>query len=539
MIAEFIGHGLHEEDNETTGNYICSSFKSEIFTNITVFVAFIRTPGISYLKPFIEKAVSENRKVTFYVGRNDFITSKEALELLLDLKVETYIYFNENFLYHPKVYLFEGVKNRIIVGSSNLTRTGFFHNVESSLLLDFSNQDSAGLKVLNQLKDFYSPLLDFTDANLENVTREHINYLFANKLIPTEAADYHVTRSIDTTSTKKLKRKLPEIGELGNIDVIEDKPRKKYKNNSLAITETYLQKWDYMFERLKAYKDEFGTTTVKRDYSDHILYAWYYKQKKLYRHTELKMPKEHIEKLLSIGFYFGDAHKLNQEITINSWLALLRDAIENNERIILTHSYKYKGKKLGTWLIGIDQANKKGKKLDVRKHIEATGFDYLNTSKSLEYVIGRLIDDLYKAENPNKSEWRPRFYKHIKKKDKLDEKMIEDIELAWEYHFHEKPFWGKMHPGTVDRTDEWKAYRKSEGKWFPITLRNGEPLALHHWVKNKKNSHRQMKRILDKFNDHEIEELYFAGFPVFEEEAQTPNIGLALWRGDETQHQLQ
>src|SRR5690242_20837294 len=108
MIAEFIGQGIHEDDNETCGNYICSSFKSEVFTDITVFVAFIRRPGILELKPFIEKAIAEKRKVTFYVGRNDFITSKEALELLLELKVETYIYFTESIIYHPKVYLFEG-----------------------------------------------------------------------------------------------------------------------------------------------------------------------------------------------------------------------------------------------------------------------------------------------------------------------------------------------------------------------------------------------------------------------------------------------
>lgn len=114
MIAEFIGHGIHEDDNETCGNYVCSSIKNPIFTEITVFVAFIRKPGILELKPFIQKAISEKRNVTFFVGRNEFITSKEALELLLELGVSAYIYNADKFIYHPKVYLFEGVKIELL-----------------------------------------------------------------------------------------------------------------------------------------------------------------------------------------------------------------------------------------------------------------------------------------------------------------------------------------------------------------------------------------------------------------------------------------
>ena len=525
MIAEFIGHGIHEDDNETCGNYVCSSIKNPIFTEITVFVAFIRKPGILELKPFIQKAISEKRNVTFFVGRNEFITSKEALELLLELGVSAYIYNADKFIYHPKVYLFEGVKNRIITGSSNLTKTGLFYNVECSLLLDFSNQDSAGLKVLNQLKDYFSPLLDFSDPNLEFVTQEHIDKLYAEGLIPTENFEYDLNYTINPNGKQKKKFKLPEIGELGNIEITDDKPRKKYKNHVLTITEAYLQKWDFMFEKLKIYKKDFGTFTIKRDHADHILHAWYIKQKLLYKHPELKMPKEHIEKLTAVGFYFGDGHKLREKEIVKGWLELLVDAMkpENKERIILNQSYTYKDKRLGTWLIGISQANKKGKKLDIRQRIEATGFDYANTSRSVAYVIGRLIDDLYKAENPNKLDWRSRFFKHIDKKKNLNDKTIDDIELAWEYHFHEKPIWGKMHSGTVDRTEEWRAYRKSEGQWFPIVLTNNEPIALHHWVKNKMKSAKQMKRIMDKFDDKEKEELHLAGFPIYDTAAQTHN----------------
>lgn len=509
MIAEFIGHGIHEDDDESCGNYICSSIKNPAFTDITFFVAYLRKPGLLELRPFIEKAVLENRNLTFYIGINDFITSKEALELLLELKVSTYIYSTEIFIFHPKVYLFEGSKNRIITGSSNLTKTGLFYNIECSLLLDFGNEDKSGLKVLKQLKDYFSPLLNFSDSNLEFVTQEHIDKLFNDGLIPSEKFDGN---DKDFNNTKK--KKIPKIGELGNLEILENKPQKNYSKNELTIEDDYLAKWEYMFERMCIYKDNYKSCTVKKEYSDHTLYAWYIKQKLLYNHTVLKMPQEHISKLLSIGFYFGDAHKLNEEEIVKEWLELLKIAVHNNERIILTHSYVYKNKKLGTWLIGISQANKKEKKLDILKRINDIGFDYTKTSKSVTEVIKRLINDLNKAENPNKFDWRSRFFKHIDKKDKLSEENIYDIEFAWEYHFNEKPTWGKIQEGTIDRTDEWRNYRKSEGQWFPINLTNGEPMSLYNWVKRRKDNPRQMNKIRDKFTPEEIREIRQAGFPV-------------------------
>jgi HKD family nuclease len=147
MIVEFLGQGLHLEEDETCGNHVCSAIKDKSFTQITIFVAFIRKPGLDYLAPFIKQARKENRNITFYVGIDEQVTSKEALELLLELDTETYIYYSDSYIYHPKIYLFEGERNRIITGSSNLTKSGLFYNVESSILLDFTNNDKSGLKV--------------------------------------------------------------------------------------------------------------------------------------------------------------------------------------------------------------------------------------------------------------------------------------------------------------------------------------------------------------------------------------------------------
>ncbi|HYQ56362.1 MAG TPA: Helicase associated domain protein, partial [Draconibacterium sp.] len=314
MIVEFIGQGLYENDSENTGNHICSAIKDSAFTKITVFVAFMRKPGLNYLKPFIEKAISEGREITFYVGIDECITSKEALELLLSLNIETYIFSSERYIYHPKVYLFEGEHNRIITGSSNLTKSGLFYNVESSILLDFTNNDKSGLKVLNQLKEYYSPLLEFSDSNIETLTNEYLEELVRKKLVSIEAFESNTDNKPNTHDKSKPKGKNPEVTELGTIEITENQNTKKYKSE-LKVTEEYLENWDYMFSKMQIFYEENNHCTVPRDYKDRTLYGWYRKQKKLYE-ADL-MPKEHREKLETIDFYFGDGHTLFWE---RKWL---------------------------------------------------------------------------------------------------------------------------------------------------------------------------------------------------------------------------
>lgn len=307
MIVEFLGQGLHLEEDETCGNHVCSAIKDESFTQITIFVAFLRKPGLDYLAPFIKKARKENRNVTFYVGIDERVTSKEALELLLELDTETYIYYSESYIYHPKIYLFEGDRNRIITGSSNLTKSGLFYNVESSILLDFTNTDKSGLKIINQLKEFYSSFFDFSDPNLELLTSEYLNKLVLEDKVSSEEFSKGSDYNSNIHDNSKKRGRNPKITDLGNLEIKEKKPIKKYQS-ILKITEDYLAKWDYMFKKMELFYKENEHCTVPREYKDRTLYGWYSKQKQLFKAGIL--PKEHLDKLKTINFYFGDAHVL-------------------------------------------------------------------------------------------------------------------------------------------------------------------------------------------------------------------------------------
>ena len=142
MEIKFIGQGLEPESDITTGNFIIDSLESHLYTSFNAFVAFVSIGG---LKNIIDQLITFKEKggqVRLYLGVNLNATSKEALEELLKYEIESYVVYSpNNIIYHPKIYAFEGVANtRTIIGSSNLTVSGLFQNVEASVCVDLANE---------------------------------------------------------------------------------------------------------------------------------------------------------------------------------------------------------------------------------------------------------------------------------------------------------------------------------------------------------------------------------------------------------------
>ena len=98
------------------------------------------------------------------------------------------------------------------------------------------------------------------------------------------------------------------------------------------------------------------------------------------------------------------------------WLALLKEAIDNDEDVKANHRYKYKGKSLGTWLTIVAQRNKEGKKLELRAEIEEIGFDYDIKGRTPEASTRRFIGQLISDELPNKMNYQNWFNKVIAQK---------------------------------------------------------------------------------------------------------------------------
>lgn len=110
-------------------------------------------------------------------------------------------------------------KCRIILGSSNLTKTGLFQNIEASLIIDFEKSDKKGEKLLSQIYDYFESFFKNEIKNLQIVTKELIQDLFDVGIIPDETERARTYRK-ETTSKKgtgkedvlkKLKALFPSI----------------------------------------------------------------------------------------------------------------------------------------------------------------------------------------------------------------------------------------------------------------------------------------------------------------------------------------
>lgn len=185
MNITFLGQGYEPESINSVGNHLLKLLKEYNFHTFYAISAFASLAGIKGLSEYFKKA---NINYNIIVGVDQEGTSKEALYEILALGINSYIFYQrESLIFHPKIYLFEGdTETKLILGSSNLTARGLFNNVESSLLIEFNNDDDEGIKLLSEIKNYYKGFFNLKDPNLFKITSEIIELFFSEGLIPTE-----------------------------------------------------------------------------------------------------------------------------------------------------------------------------------------------------------------------------------------------------------------------------------------------------------------------------------------------------------------
>lgn len=187
MDIKFLGQGLVEQDRYV-GDIILESFKDERYDNFICLVAFATEAGLNrIIQDYNSFTTKKGNKSTLYIGVDQGGTPKDALELLLTMGHEVFVYYNSNnsVIFHPKIYMFSGKEcHRIIIGSSNLTVTGLFQNIESSVLVDFNADDENGLAFYKEIKEYFNELLDNSNENLKLLTAELIEKLVSSGIVP-------------------------------------------------------------------------------------------------------------------------------------------------------------------------------------------------------------------------------------------------------------------------------------------------------------------------------------------------------------------
>ncbi len=187
MEVSFIGQGFEPESKNSVGNILQSKLDDNRYTHFFFISAF----ASSFAMDFLEEKIKVNhyrphKNYTVVVGIDQEGTSKEALEKLHNLRINSFVFFQkESPIFHPKIYLCEGQNDiALIVGSSNLTGPGLFNNVESSTLIEFKTDDEKGMQLLNQLKSYFQPIFTFSDPNMFRLNNKLINSLVEYGIVP-------------------------------------------------------------------------------------------------------------------------------------------------------------------------------------------------------------------------------------------------------------------------------------------------------------------------------------------------------------------
>lgn len=188
MNVKLIGQGYEATSADSLGNYLIKFFGDRGFHTFTGLSAFASQAGIRGLSKYIKTAKKHLTIINIVTGVDQKGTSKEALEELLSLDINAFVFHQPSIsIFHPKIYLFEGEdKSELIIGSSNLTSQGLFTNVEVSLLVSINNNE-ADKKIVEELKTYFKGIFNFTDPNLKKLTPKIIAQLVKAKVVPTEA----------------------------------------------------------------------------------------------------------------------------------------------------------------------------------------------------------------------------------------------------------------------------------------------------------------------------------------------------------------
>lgn len=142
-VLEFIGEG--EELKKwllmlLKGPYSEIYFCTPFISNLEIY------PGRDFLS-FVKYLIGSNKKITLVTKRLD--NHEELLRELFYIGVN--IFTNENL--HSKIILFRGTnRNTVILGSTNLTYSGFNKNLESCIITDVENIGNDALQYLLYLQ---------------------------------------------------------------------------------------------------------------------------------------------------------------------------------------------------------------------------------------------------------------------------------------------------------------------------------------------------------------------------------------------------
>jgi HKD family nuclease len=373
MQIDFIGHGLNQNNKINVGDQIATSLKGSHFESFIGFVAFSAISGVNKLLPFLKEAKTKYKKLVFFIGVDNKGTSKQSLEILLENEIETYIYHNnaEYITYHPKLFIFEGkIHSRIIIGSSNLTQSGFLSNIEASIQLDYRTEtDSQGKKLTKEIKTYFAGIINLTDKNVFKLDADLIDKYDKLGLLYSQLK---VGKTIERQSNDGENKEEKSIvipffeNKFGEGNEPDNKLSKQIPN---SVSQKDYENFNYFLEKYIIYKRDVKSTGAVNKNTDQIdLYNWYRRMKELIK--EQIIPYEFASQLIDVGFPIDSAWEgLIRFVWDKNYKELLEFKENEQKHLDFTYVPNTKNKeskyyKLGIWCV---RQKRRRKDLDTPK----------------------------------------------------------------------------------------------------------------------------------------------------------------------------
>ena len=122
-----------------------AALKDDRFSDFRVIVAYAKSGPLYRLQDSLEGWRSLGKRSSAIIGLDQQGTSKDALDLAVDLFDCVYVTREAGITFHPKIYLFTGDDQaQAFVGSNNLTVGGTEKNFEAAVHLEFDLPADAG-----------------------------------------------------------------------------------------------------------------------------------------------------------------------------------------------------------------------------------------------------------------------------------------------------------------------------------------------------------------------------------------------------------
>ncbi|QUM78056.1 hypothetical protein HWV00_18575 [Moritella sp. 24] len=233
MKIELLGQFGKNCTIQSIGSAIESTIINEHhnYTTFRAYSAFATRSKVSKLTELLSS--HGNLNTSFYIGVDQGGTSVEALEALLHSGFSTsIIYTTSNFIFHPKIYIFEGKEEcRIILGSSNLTDSGFLKNIEANIAINLKLSEPDDLAFYEELNTALSSLSE----NEKVLTKGLIKLLLDSGIVPPESKTRKAySKSPSASQINLLKQDFPSI-ERSVGTKASDKEKETSKNKKISV----------------------------------------------------------------------------------------------------------------------------------------------------------------------------------------------------------------------------------------------------------------------------------------------------------------